>query len=133
MTTAQNVLLVYGVIILGYGFVLGVPLAAARIGTPQASRHLVNTHLSAIMQGAAALGLAFAIGTADLGSALATTAAWLVVIGSALEAAGGTFNWLQGTGDQFADRSVGFRLNALSGPPAIIGIVIVIVGVIRGL
>ena len=58
MTTAQNILLVYGVIILTYGFVLGIPLAAVRSRQPQASRHLVTTHLSGIIQGGVSLGLA---------------------------------------------------------------------------
>ncbi len=133
MSTAQNIFLVYGVVILGYGFLLGVPLAAARMKSPAASHHLVMTHLSALMQGAIHLGLAYAISATDLTSWLATTAAILVVAGSALEATGGTVNWLQGTGDQFAEKSLGFRFNALTGPPAIIGISIIIVGVVRGL
>lgn len=132
MTTAQNILVVYGVVILTYGFMLGIPLAAVRTRQPQASRHLVTTHLSGIIQGGVALGLAFAAGFADLTPWLATTAAVLIVAGSALEAAGGTINWLQATGDQFAEKSLGFRVNTLSGPPAIIGAAIVTIGVIRG-
>jgi len=133
MTTAQNVLLVYGVVILTYGFVLGIPLAAARMKAPQASRHLVTTHLSAIIQGAAHLGLAVAVGAADLGEGWATAAASLVVAGSALEVAGGTVNWLTRTGDQFAEKSLGFRLNSLVGPPAITGMLIIATGVVMGL
>lgn len=133
MTTAQNILLVYGVVILTYAFGLGIPLASVRQANPQASRHLVTTHLSGIMQGGVHLGLAFALGAADLGSGLATTAAALLVVGSALETLGGTMNWLQGTGDQFAEKSVGLRFNSLSSPPILIGMVIIAVGVIRGL
>lgn len=133
MTTAQNILLVYGVIILTYGFLLGIPLAVVRAEQPQASRHLVTAHLSGLIQAGIHLGLAFAVGTADLTPWLATTAAILVVLGSGLEVTGGTINWLQSTGDQFAEKSLGFRISALSGPPAITGAVIVAVGVIRGL
>lgn len=133
MTTAQDVFLVYGVVILTYGLVLGIPLAAARMKAPQASRHLVTTHLSAIIQGAVHLGLAFAIGAADLSGGWATAAASLVVAGSALEVAGGTVNWLTNTGDQFAEKSLGFRLNSLVGPPAVIGMLIIAIGVIMGL
>lgn len=46
---------------------------------------------------------------------------------------GGTINWLSGTGDQFGEKSFGFRLNSLVGPPAITGIVIVIVGIVLAL
>lgn len=113
-------------------FVLGIPLAAVRMGRPQASRHLVTTHLSGIMQGGVHLGLAFAIGAADLGAGLATTAATLLVVGSALETLGGTINWLQDTGDQFAEKSVGLWFNSLSSPPILVGMVIIAIGVIRG-
>jgi len=133
VTTAQNVFVVYGVVILAYGFVLGVPLAASRTKAAQAPKHLVTTHLSAIIQGAVHLGLAFAVGFTDLSTGWAVAAAWLIVAGSALEIVGGTINWLSGTGDQFAEKSFGFRFNSLVGPPAITGIVIVIVGVIRAL
>ncbi len=90
--------MVDGVVILAYGFVLGVPLAASRMKAPQAPKHLVTTHLSAIIQGAAHLGLAFAVGFTDLGSGWAVAAAWLIVAGSGFEIAGGTINWLSGTG-----------------------------------
>ena len=66
MTTAQSIFTVYGVAVLAYGFLLGVPLAAARMKPPQAPRHLVTTHLSAIIQGAVHLGLAFVAGIVDL-------------------------------------------------------------------
>ena len=59
--------------------------------------------------------------------------AWLIVAASALELAGGTINWISGTGDQFAEKSVGFRLNSLVGPPAIAGIAIIAVGVVGAL
>ena len=49
------------------------------------------------------------------------------------EAIGGTANWLRGTGDQFAEKSVGWRFNAASSPLLITGIAIVIVGVLSGL
>ena len=133
MTTAQSILLIYGVFILTYGFALGIPLAAARMKAPQASRHLVTTHLSAIIQGPIHFGLAFAAGVADLSAGWATAAASLVVAGSAFEVAGGTVNWLANTGDQFAERSFGFRLNSLVGPPAISGMLIIAIGVVKGL
>ena len=118
---------------MAYGFVLGVPLAAFRMKTPQAPKHLVTTHLSAIIQGAVHLGLAFAVGFADLASGWAVAAAWLIVAGSGFEIVGGTINWLSGTGDQFAEKSLGFRFNSLVGPPAIVGIVIVGLGVVRAI
>lgn len=120
-------------VVLLYGFMLGVPLAAARSSAPQASRHLVNAHLSGLVQGPIALGCAYAIGAVSFDSGWATTAAVLLVAGLAAETAGGTVNWLQGTGDQFAERSVGFRINALTGLLAIPGMAILVVGVVSRL
>lgn len=133
MTTAQSIFAVYGVFVLAYGFVLGVPLAASRMKAPRAPRHLVTTHLSAIIQGAVHLGLASIAGFFVLEAGWANAAAWLIVAASVFEIVGGTLNWLTGTGDQFAEKSLGFRFNSLVGPPAILGIVIVAIGVIRAL
>ena len=133
MSTAQNLLVGYGVIVLTYGLLLGIPLAASRSKAPQASRHLVTAHLSGLMQSPIALGLAFAIGAVSFDSTLATVAAALVVGGLAVEAAGGTVNWLKGTGDQFEEKGTGFKLNALSGPLAIPGAVIIAVAVLSKL
>jgi hypothetical protein len=133
MSTAQNLLVGYGVIVVTYGLLLGVPLAAARSKSPQASRHLVTSHLSGLMQGPVALGLAFAIGAVSFDSTLATVAAGLVVGGLAVETLGGTINWLQRTGDQFVEKGAGFRLNAMSGPLAIPGVLIITVAVLSKL
>ena len=95
MTTAQKILTAYGVVILGYGFGLGVPLALARSSSAQVSRHLVTTHLSALMQGPIHLGLGWTIGAVGMATGTATIAAVLLVVGSAGEAIGGTANWLR--------------------------------------
>ena len=130
MSTAQSILVGYGMLVLLYGFLLGIPLAVVRSSTPQASRHLVAAHLSGLMQGPVALGCAFAIGAVSFDSTWATAAACLLVAGLIAETAGGTLNWLQGTGDQFAEKSVGFRINALTGVLAIPGLGILAVAVI---
>lgn len=133
MSTAQSILVGYGMVVLLYGFILGIPLAAARSSAPQASRHLVTSHLSGLMQGPVALGCAFAIGAVSFESSWATAAALLLVAGLVAETVGGTVNWLQGTDDQFAERSIGFRINALTGALAIPGLVIMVVAVLTGL
>lgn len=133
MSTAQNLLVAYGLIVLSYGLLLGVPLAAARTKAPAASRHLVTAHLSGLMQGPIHLTLAFAIGAVSFDSGLAVVAACLVIAGSLAEAVGGTVNWLQSAGDQFEERSLGFHINALSGPLAIPGALIITIAVITKL
>ena len=131
-STAQEIVVVYGVLIIAWGMVLGIPLAAARQSAAQAPRYLVTSHLAALMQGAMHMGFFVAFGVADLSSGVATTAACLLVVGSFLEAAGGAANWLAGTKDQFADKNLGLKLNSLSSPPALVGIVLLVVGVLRG-
>lgn len=133
MDTAQKILVVYGTLSLGYGFALGIPLSQARMRAPEASRHLVVAHLSAIIQGAVYLGLSVALGLSQLTAWLETASALLLVAGSTLFVAGATANWLQGVGDHFAERSLGWKLFAASSVGHITGIVIVIAGVLTGI
>jgi hypothetical protein len=67
-----------------------------------------------LMQAAMHFGLAFVVGIVGFRSRTATWAALLLVVGSAMQAAGVTLNWLTKTGDQFAQRSPGFKINSLS-------------------
>lgn len=129
MTTAQRILVIYGTLSIGFGFVLGTALTRERLRGPEASRHLVTAHLAAIIQGAVHLGLSLAIGLAALPAWLETAGALLLVGGSALFVAGATINWRQRVGDHFAERSVGWRLLATSGGAHLGGIAIVIAGV----
>jgi hypothetical protein len=124
---------IYGLLVLSYGLVLGIPLAITRSSAPHAPRHLVTTHLSGLMQGPLAFGLAFAIGSVSFDSTLAVVAAGLVVGGSLAEILGGTVNWLRGTGDQFEEKGPGFRLNSMAGPLAITGTFVITVAVISKL
>lgn len=133
VTTAQKILIISGAITILYGMVLGVPLAGIRGKQPVAPRALVNAHLGALIQGAVQLGLAVAVGFADLTPWVATAGAVLLAAGSLLETSGGTVNWRQGVTDQFAERSLGWRLNATSGPISIVGAAIVAVGAILAL
>ena len=77
-----------------------------------------------------ALGCAFAVGAVSFDSTWATVGACLLVAGLVAETLGGTINWLQGTGNQFAEKSLGFRINALTGLLAIPGLAIIVVGVL---
>ena len=131
MATAQKVLVVYGTLSLGYGFLLGLALSSERMRAPVASRHLVTAHLSAIIQGATHLGLSVAVGFSALTAWVETTGAVLLVAGSALFVSGATVNWRQNVGDHFAERSTGWKLFATSGVSHLLGIAIVTVGVLK--
>ncbi len=129
MTTAQEILIVYGALSITYGMLLGIPLTRSREAAPSAPRHLVVAHLSALMQGPVHISVAFALGMSSLTSWLETGAAILLVCGSSLFVAGATLNWLQDIGDHFAERSRGWYLLAASGPPHLIGAFIALGGV----
>ena len=113
MSTAQRVFLGYGTVILVVGFGLGSVLGMLRMKAPS-MRALATAHVETLMQAAMHFGLAFAVAAVGFESTAATWGAWLLVIGSAMQATGGTLNWITKTDDQFAERSPGFLINSLS-------------------
>ncbi|HEX4981380.1 MAG TPA: hypothetical protein VFV63_06765 [Ilumatobacteraceae bacterium] len=113
MSTAQRVFLGYGTAILFVGFVLGTVLGMLRMKAPSI-RALATAHVETLMQAPIHFGLAFAVGAVGFDSSAATWGAWLLVIGSALQATGVTLNWITNTTDQFAQRSPGFLVNSFS-------------------
>jgi hypothetical protein len=113
MSTAQRVFLGYGTVILVVGFALGTVLGMLRTKAPPI-RALATAHVETLMQAAMHFGLAFAVGAVGFDSTAATWGAWLLVIGSAMQASGVTLNWITKTNDQFAERSPGFLVNSLS-------------------
>jgi hypothetical protein len=133
MTRAQEIVIVYGVASLSYGFVLGIPLSRERMAAPAASRHLVIAHLSAILQGAMYLGLSGAFAMSALTSSIEASAAVLLVCGSVLFVTGATLNWRQQVGDHFAERSPGWRCFALSSVGHLVGVTLVLIGVVVGI
>lgn len=133
MAASSKILIVGGAFSLFYGFLLGFALTAARMKGPAASRHLVTAHLSAIIQGATLLALSSVMTFSDLPERIETIGAALLVGGAMLFVSGAIVNWRQDIGDHFAERSVGWRLFAVSGPANVVGAATVLVGVLRGL
>jgi hypothetical protein len=130
MEGSAEALLVAGTLVLTSAFLLGIPMARERMKAPTAPRHLVNTHLEGLMAGAALLGLSVAANYSTQAKGLELMAAWLLIGGVAASLAGGTTNWLMGTGDPFAARSPGFLLQAVSGPAMLAGAVLLSIGVL---
>jgi hypothetical protein len=129
MSDAQQVLVVYGMIVLLVGLGLGTVLGVLRMKHPP-MRALATAHVEMLMQAPIHLGLAFAAGAVGFESGWATWGAALFVAGSGLQAVGVTTNWIMGTVDQFAERSPGFYLNSLSTYASVPGAVIIAVGVL---
>ena len=132
MGTAQRVFLGYGTLILTVGFLLGTVLGMLRMNAPTL-RNLATAHVETLMQAAVHLGLAFAVGAVGFSSTTATWGAWLLVAGSALQAAGVTVNWATDTHDQFAERSPGFLLNSTGTLVIWPGLVITVWGIMTRL
>jgi hypothetical protein len=132
MSTAQQLFIGYAVIILVAGFALGTVLGVLRMKAT-AVRNLATAHVETLLQAALHLGLAFAVGAVGFRSATATWGAVLLVVGSAMQAIGVTLNWVTNTGDQFAERSPGFKLNSLATFVIVPGAIIVAVGVLTRL
>ena len=113
MSTAQRWFVGYGVVVLLVALLLGTVLGTLRMRSP-AIRTLTAAHVETLLQAPLHLALAFAVGAVGFDSTAAAWAAALFVIGSAMQATGATVNWLTNTEDQFAQRSIGWRLNSSS-------------------
>jgi hypothetical protein len=134
VAAAVRVLIVGGVGNLVLSFALGWVLAGRRLKQPiESHRWLLTAHEVSLQEGLMLLGLAFAMGFVQLDRSWALVAAWLLVVASVLQDLSGIVNWLVGTGDQFAERSTGWRLATLNAVTNTAGLLIVAWGVIRAL
>jgi len=132
MSSAQQLFVIYGTIILAVGFVLGAILGTIRMNAPPI-RNLATAHVETLMQASMHLALAFVVGLVGFDSGWATTGAVLLVIGSAMQAVGVTLNWLTSTKDQFAEKSPGFFINSASTFVAMPGLIITVAGILTNL
>lgn len=133
MDPATRILIVSGMCVLVFGFLLGVPMAAARSKAPRAPRYLFAAHLAAIIQGGLLLALTIAIGFSPLASGVETTAASLLVGGVALFDLGLALNWVRGVQDGFGEKSLGNKVSAVGTPLVLVGAGILLYGVIAAL
>lgn len=130
MDAATRIMIVGGMSVLSLGFLLGIPMAAARSRAPRAPRYLLAAHLAAIIQGGLLLALTIAAGFADLSIGAATTAASLLVGGVVLFDLGLVVNWLQGVEDAFGEKSLGNRISTVGTPLVLAGTGILFYGVL---
>ena len=133
-TNAEKVLIVGGVLSLVFSFVMGFILSRARLKEPAADHAwLLQAHRVALWEGFMMLGLVFAVELSTLSQAWETLAAWLLVAAAALQAASAIANLVQGIPDQFVERRLGYRLAAANAVLGAVGLVILLVGVFKGL
>jgi len=133
-TTAEKVLIVGGTLSLVFSFAMGFILSRARLKEPSADHAwLLQAHRVALWEGFMLLGLVFAVELSTLSQGLETLAAWLLVAAAALQAASAIANLVQRIPDQFVERRLGYQLAATNAVLGAIGLVIILVGVFKGL
>ncbi len=132
VSTAQQIFIAYGTVILVVGFALGATLGMLRMKT-SAIRTLATAHVETLMQSAMHFGLAFAVGAVGFASSAATWGALLLAVGSAMQALGVTLNWITKTRDQFAEQSIGYKINSASTFVIMPGLAITAFGILTNL
>ncbi len=134
METAAKILILAGVLNIAYGLLTGIPAGIIRQKNPTYSKYLRFVHIGALMWGPMLISLALAIQLSTLDEGLELLAVWFMVGSSVLLNAKDTLNWLQGTQDEFAEKSrLPLALGGLSAVGSLLGITIILIGVIQGM
>ena len=132
--TAAKILIVGGVFSLILAFVLGFILSAKRVQVPDGDYHyLLQAHKVSLQEGFMLLGLVFAVILSPLSTGVESTAAGLILASAAFQEASSITNWLQGTRDEFAERSLGLAFAIVNSVLVSAGVLILAVGVVKGL
>jgi len=133
MFNSTEILILAGVFILTYGFLLGIPVAKARDKALRAPRYLMMAHLAALIQGAMLLALTIAFDFSTLASWVETVAASLFVLGVILFDLGLTLNWLRNIDDAFKEKSLGHKVSSAGTPFILIAAGVIFFGVLTSL
>lgn len=133
--TAAKILIVGGVLLLGYAFITGYLLGRARQSSLEGPKYLILAHTEPLMQGTMMLGLVWAVQLSTLDAWLENVAASLLVAAASIQGLKELVNWRQGIQDEFQQRPrpLGYWAARTQAPLASAGLVILIVGVVRGL
>lgn len=133
MEYAAKVLITGGVVELWIGVVTGMIMGRVRATQPVAPKYLNLAHVGAFMGAPILVALVLAFSLSDLGETAEAVAAWAFVLSAFLLAVKDLHNWQTGVVDEFAERSLGFRLGVLSSILLTAGLAILTIGVVRGL
>ena len=134
MEPAAKILITGGVSAIVFALLEGVELSRRRTSQPAAAlRPWFTAHETGLMQGAMMLGLSLAVPLSKLGTGVESLAAWLILVAMISSTIANLSNALQNVTDQFAARSLGLRLNQFQAVLLLPGVIILLVGVARGL
>jgi hypothetical protein len=135
MDTAAKVLILGGLGSLLYAFIMGFVLSRVRLKDPMAEQvRLTQVHIVALWEGFMLLGLVWAVALSDLSSGLETTAALLLVGAGVLQLTSNTLAWTQKLENLFAPpRGVVYALAATNATLGVVGLLILVIGALKGL
>lgn len=133
MDTASQILIVSGMTLLFFGFLMGIPMVAARSKASHPPRYLFAAHLVPMIQGGMLLALTIAVDFARLPDWVVIAVAGSLAGGMGLFTLGLVCNWLQGIQDAFAENAIGGKVSALGTPLVIGGGGVLLFGVVLAL
>src|SRR3989442_1492240 len=134
METAAKILVLAALISLVVSFVLGYILSNSRLTVPEKKQYyLTLAHRNALFESFMMLGLVFAVQLSRSRESVKVIAVLLVVAAAVLQVGSGIVAWLQGTRDEFAQRSLSFYLATANAILVTVGIGILLYGVARTL
>ena len=113
---------------------LGYVLSNSRLTVPEKKQYyLTLAHRNALFEAFMMLGLVFAVILADLSESIKVIAVLLVVASAVFQVGSGIVAWLQGTTDEFAERSLSFYLATINAIMVTAGVAILLFGVARAI
>lgn len=130
MDNATQILIIGGMFILTYGFLLGIPMAMAREKASRTPRYLMAAHLASLIQGGMLLALTIAFDFSTLIPWVETIVASLFLGGVILFDLGLTLNWLQKVEDSFGEKSLGYKVSSAGTPLVLISAGFIMYGVL---
>jgi len=132
---AAKILILGGLGSLLFSFTMAFVLAQERTKDPEADyARLLQVHVVSLWEGFMLLGLVWAVALSDLSTGLETVAALLLVAAAALQFSATVMAWRNKVTNLFAPpRGLMYQLAATNAVLAMAGLLILIVGALKGL
>ena len=133
MTTADAILILTAIALLFSGAVTGFFMSRIRLSAPDTPKYLRFAHLASYGQAPILLGVVVVLGLSGMPDTFNTATAIVFSAGAVLLVVKDLINWLAGTGDEFAEKTTGYRIALLFGPVHLAGLVMVAIAALAGL
>jgi len=132
---AAKILIIGGLGSLLFSFTMAFVLAQERTKDPEADyARLLQVHVVSLWEGFMLLGLVWAVALSDLSSGLETLAALLLVAAAGLQFSATVMAWRNKVTNLFAPpRGLMYQLAATNAVLAMAGLIILIIGALKGL